>query len=74
MGSSFHILGAATEKARLPKLSFVLGTISTWGNSILGRSTKRVRFGYCLVTVLLFVNSTNVGKIVAFNLRPKLIL
>ena len=28
MGSSFQILGAATEKARLPKLSFVLGTIS----------------------------------------------
>ena len=28
MGSSFQILGAVTEKARLPKLSFVLGTIS----------------------------------------------
>ena len=28
MGSSFQTLGAATEKARLPKLSFVLGTIS----------------------------------------------
>ena len=28
MGSSFHTLGAATEKARLPKLSFVLGKIS----------------------------------------------
>ena len=27
MGSSFQILGAATEKARLPKLSFLLGTI-----------------------------------------------
>ena len=27
-GSSFQALGAATEKARLPKLSFVLGTIS----------------------------------------------
>ena len=26
--SSFRTLGAATEKARLPKLSFVLGTIS----------------------------------------------
>ena len=28
MGSSFQTLGAATEKARLPKLSLVLGTIS----------------------------------------------
>ena len=28
MGSSLQTLGAATEKARLPKLSFVLGTIS----------------------------------------------
>ena len=28
MGSSFQTLRAATEKARLPKLSFVLGTIS----------------------------------------------
>ena len=28
IGSSFQTLGAATEKARLPKLSFVLGTIS----------------------------------------------
>ena len=28
MWSSFQTLGAATEKARLPKLSFVLGTIS----------------------------------------------
>ena len=28
MGSSFQTLGAATEKASLPKLSFVLGTIS----------------------------------------------
>ena len=28
MGSSFQTLGATTEKARLPKLSFVLGTIS----------------------------------------------
>ena len=28
MGNSFQTLGAATEKARLPKLSFVLGTIS----------------------------------------------
>ena len=28
MGSSFQTLGAATEKACLPKLSFVLGTIS----------------------------------------------
>ena len=28
MGSSFQILGAATEKARLPKKRFVLGTIS----------------------------------------------
>ena len=27
-GSAFQTLGAATEKARLPKLSFVLGTIS----------------------------------------------
>ena len=27
-GSSFQTLGAATEKARLPKLSFVLGTKS----------------------------------------------
>ena len=27
MGSSLQILGAATEKARLPKLSLVLGTI-----------------------------------------------
>ena len=27
MGSSFQTLGAATEKARLPKLSFVLDTI-----------------------------------------------
>ena len=27
MGSSFQTLGAATEKARLPELSFVLGTI-----------------------------------------------
>ena len=28
IGSSFQTLGAATEKSRLPKLSFVLGTIS----------------------------------------------
>ena len=28
MWSSFQTLGAATEKARLPKLSFVLGTVS----------------------------------------------
>ena len=28
MGSSFQTLGAATEKAHLPKFSFVLGTIS----------------------------------------------
>ena len=28
MGNSFHTLGAATEEAHLPKLSFVLGTIS----------------------------------------------
>ena len=28
MGSSFQTLGAATEKALSPKLSFVLGTIS----------------------------------------------
>ena len=28
MGSSLQTLGAATEKARLSKLSFVLGTIS----------------------------------------------
>ena len=28
IGSSFQNLGAATEKARLPKLCFVLGTIS----------------------------------------------
>ena len=28
IGSSFQTLGAATEKVRLPKLSFVLGTIS----------------------------------------------
>ena len=28
MGSSFQTLGAATEKARMPKLSFALGTIS----------------------------------------------
>ena len=28
MGSSFQTLGEATEKARLPKLSVVLGTIS----------------------------------------------
>ena len=28
MGSSFQTLGAATEEARLPKLSLVLGTIS----------------------------------------------
>ena len=28
IGSSSQTLGAATEKARLPKLSFVLGTIS----------------------------------------------
>ena len=28
MGSSFQTLGAVTEKARLPKLSFVLGTMS----------------------------------------------
>ena len=27
MGSSFQTLGAATEKARLPKLSFLFGTI-----------------------------------------------
>ena len=31
IGSSFQTLGAATEKARLPKLSFVLGTISCCG-------------------------------------------
>ena len=37
-------------------------------------SLLRVRFGYCLVTVLLFVDSTNVDKIFVFNLRPKLIL
>ena len=30
IGSSFRTLGAATEKARLPKLSFVLGTISCY--------------------------------------------
>ena len=28
MGISFHTLGTVTEKARLPKLRFVLGTIS----------------------------------------------
>ena len=28
MGSSLQTLGEATEKARLPKLTFVLGTIS----------------------------------------------
>ena len=28
MGSSFQTIAAATEKARLPKISFVLGTIS----------------------------------------------
>ena len=28
MGSSFQTVGAATEKAHLPKLSFVVGTIS----------------------------------------------
>ena len=28
IGSSFQTLGASTEKARLPKLRFVLGTIS----------------------------------------------
>ena len=28
MGRSFQPLGAATENARLPKLRFVLGTIS----------------------------------------------
>ena len=28
IGSTFQTLGAVTEKARLPKLSFVLGTIS----------------------------------------------
>ena len=28
IGSSFQTLGTATEKARLPKLNFVLGTIS----------------------------------------------
>ena len=28
IGSSFQTLGTAIEKARLPKLSFVLGTIS----------------------------------------------
>ena len=28
IGSSFQTLGAATEKACLPKLSFVLGTVS----------------------------------------------
>ena len=28
VGISFQMLGTATEKARLPKLSFVLGTIS----------------------------------------------
>ena len=30
IGSSFLTLVAATEKARLPKLSFVLGTISCY--------------------------------------------
>ena len=34
----------------------------------------RVRFGYWLVTVLVFVDSTNVDKIFSFNLRLKLIL
>ena len=28
MGSSFQTLGAATEKARLPKLRFIFGTIT----------------------------------------------
>ena len=28
IGSSFQTLGAVTEKARLPKLSFVLGTVN----------------------------------------------
>ena len=43
MGSSFQTLGAATEKARLPKLSFVLGTISCFeidDQSCLGISEK----------------------------------
>ena len=34
----------------------------------------RVSFRYWLVTVLAFVDSTNVDEIFSFNLRPKLIL
>ena len=30
VGNSFQIIGAATEKARLPRFSFVLGIESCW--------------------------------------------
>ena len=44
MGSSFQTLGAATEKACLPKLSFVLGTIICWQKlKSLSKTTSRLR-------------------------------
>ena len=46
-GSSFHTLGAATEKARLPKLSLVLGPISYLG--IFERCRRLAKYGSCCV-------------------------
>ena len=47
----------------------------TWGKSAHAWvGLLRVRFGYCLVTVLSFVESSNVGKIFAFNIRSTVIL
>ena len=55
MGSSFQTLGAATEKARLPNLSFVLGTISCFeidDLSYLGifeRCRRLAKYGSCYI-------------------------
>ena len=49
-------------------------TCSDMGRSAHAWVGLRVRFGYRLVKVLPFVDSTNVDKIFSFNLRPKLIL
>ena len=47
MGSSFQTLGAATEKAHLPKLSLALGTISYCEIEIFERCRRLAKLGGC---------------------------
>ena len=51
------------------------GLAPTWDKSAHASvGLLRIRFGHCLAIVVPFIDSTNVGKIFAFNLRSKLII